>query len=120
VNLGKLPVSSAAPVAVKAPAGGWVSIGSVASPRASRLPPRLPMLRRASPLAHYRRARPAAAMTIRNATTGLNGTNAPMTVPTPQSEHCSLADPACVLTDGSYAPFSPCLTDEPSNGIGEA
>jgi hypothetical protein len=43
------------------------------------LPPLLPMLR---PLAQYRRARPAAAMTIRNATTGLNGTNAPMTVPT--------------------------------------
>src|SRR5580704_10104579 len=45
-------------------------------------PPLLPMLRRASPLAQYRRARPAAAMTIRHATTGLNGTNAPMTVPT--------------------------------------
>ena len=30
-----------------------------------------------------------------------------------------LADPACVLTGGSYSPFSPCLTDEPSNGIGE-
>ena len=62
----------------------------------------------------------AAAMTIRTATTGFNGTNAPMTVSTAQVEHCSLADAACVLTDGSYAPFSPCLTDEPSNGIGEA
>jgi hypothetical protein len=37
----------------------------------------------------------------------------------PQSEHCSLADPACVLTDCSYSPFSSCSTDEPSNGIGE-
>ena len=36
---------------------GWVSIGSAASPRASRLPPPLPMLRRANPLPHYRRAR---------------------------------------------------------------
>ena len=74
---------------------------------------------RASSLAQYRRARPAAAMTIRNATTGLNGTNAPMTVPTAPVQHYSLADPACVLTRGSYSPFFPCLTDEPSNRIGE-
>jgi hypothetical protein len=68
---------------------GRVRINSAGAPRAGLLPPLLPMLRRASPLAQHRRARPTAAMTIRNATTGLNGTNAPMTVPTAQSEHCS-------------------------------
>ena len=83
MNLGKLPLFPARPQwrSKLRPGVGqyWVE---AASPRASRLPPLLPMLRRASPLAHYRRARPAAAMTIRNATTGLNGTNAPMTVST--------------------------------------
>jgi len=97
--------------------GGSGLLGGRAARRFA--PSLLPMLRRASQLAQYRRARPAAAMTIGNATTGLNGTNAPMTSPPPQSERCSLADPACVLTDGSYSFFSPCLTDEPSNGIGE-
>jgi hypothetical protein len=42
---------------------GRVRINSAGAPRAGLLPPLLPMLRRASPLAQHRRARPTAAMT---------------------------------------------------------
>jgi hypothetical protein len=82
VNLGKLPLFPARPQwrSKLRPGVGQYWVGGV-SPRQSAPSP-LPMLRQASPLAHYRGARPAAAMTIGNATTGLNGTNAPMTVPT--------------------------------------
>ena len=105
MNLGKLRCFRRGPSGGQSCGRGWVSIGSAASPSTSRLPPLLPMLRRASPLAQYRRARPAAAMTIRNATTGLNRTNALMTVPTAPVRALLIGGPACVLTDGSYAPF---------------
>ena len=50
----------------------------------------------------------------------LSRTKATMAVPArPSPSHCSLADPVCVLTHGSYSPFPPRLTEEPPNGIGE-
>jgi hypothetical protein len=79
MDLGRLPPFPARSPEFRLGAGQDYS---ACAPRAGLLPPLLPMLRRASPLAQYPRARPAAAMTIRNATTGLNGTNPPMTLPT--------------------------------------
>ena len=50
---------------------------------------------------------------IRNATTGVDATNAPMTFPPPPQSENLLEDP------GSYSHLSPYSADEPSNGIGE-
>src|SRR6202023_2255201 len=79
---------------------------SACAPRAGLLPPLLPMLR---PLAQYRRARPAAAMTIRNVTTGLNGTNAPMTVPTAPVRALLIGGPRLRLDCRSLRPLFPLL-----------
>jgi hypothetical protein len=116
MDLGKLPA-----VPARSPdfGSGRVRINSAGAPRAGMLPP--PDAPPGEPAGAIPSPSTRRRDDDRERQTGLNGTNAPMTVPPPrQSAHCSLADPACVLTDGSYSPFSPCLTDEPSNGFGKA